>query len=104
MAMLTVAVVVRFDLSPTGAGLFLFSAGLLVIIFIDLRHQIIPDVISLPGILVGFAFSFVSSLTTWQDSLIGLLAGGGILYAIALLYYLLRKQDGMGGGESSCWL
>ena len=99
MAMLTVAVVVRFGLSLTGAGLFLFSAGLLVIIFIDLRHQIIPDVISLPGILVGFVFSFFSTLTTWQDSLIGLIAGGGVLYAIALLYYLLRKQDGMGGGD-----
>jgi len=99
MAMISSAVFFRFGLSLTAIGLFLFSAALLVIIIIDFYHQIIPDVISLPGILLGFAFSFINSITSWQDSLIGLLAGGGILYAIALLYYVLRKQDGMGGGD-----
>lgn len=98
-ALLAAAVASRFGLSPTAAGLFLFSAALMVVIFIDIQHQIIPDVISLPGILIGFAFSFVNAITTWQDSLIGLLTGGGILYTIALLYYLIRKQDGMGGGD-----
>lgn len=99
MAVLSSAVFFRFGLSLTAVGFFFFSAALLVIIWIDIRHQIIPDVMSLPGILLGFAFSFVNSITTWQDSLIGLLAGGGILYGIALLYYVLRKQDGMGGGD-----
>lgn len=99
MAMISSAVFFRFGLSLTAIGLFLFSAALLVIIIIDFYHQIIPDVISLPGVLLGFAFSFINSITSWQDSLIGLLAGGGILYAIALLYYVLRKQDGMGGGD-----
>lgn len=99
MAMISSAVFFRFGLSLTAIGLFLFSAALLVIIIIDFYHQIIPDVISLPGILLGFTFSFINSITSWQDSLIGLLAGGGILYAIALLYYVLRKQDGMGGGD-----
>lgn len=98
-ALLATAVVFRFGLSLTTMGLLLFSTALVVIIFIDIHHQIIPDVISLPGILLGFAFSFVNVITTWQDSLLGLLAGGGILYAIALLYYLIRKQDGMGGGD-----
>ncbi len=99
MAVLSSAVFFRFGLSLTAVGFFFFSAALLVIICIDIQHQIIPDVISLPGILLGFAFSFSNSITTWQDSLIGLLAGGGILYAIALLYFVLRKQDGMGGGD-----
>lgn len=99
MAMLSAAIVFRFELSLTAAGFFLFSAALLVIIWIDIHHQIIPDRISLPGILLGFIFSFINSHTSWQDSLIGLFAGGGILYAIALFYYILRKQDGMGGGD-----
>jgi leader peptidase (prepilin peptidase)/N-methyltransferase len=99
MAILTAAVVSRFGLSFTAAGYFLFCAALLVIIWIDIHHQIIPDVISLPGIAIGFCFSFFSSFVNWLDSLIGVLAGGGILYAIALLYYLLRKQEGMGGGD-----
>ena len=99
MSVLTAALVFRFGLTVTGAGFFLFCAALIVIIWIDLHHQIIPDVISLPGIGIGLVFSFFSTFISWQDSLFGLLAGGGILYAIALVYLLLRKQEGMGGGD-----
>ncbi len=99
MSLLTAAVVFRFGPTLTAAGYFLFCAALLSIIWIDIHHQIIPDVISIPGILVGFLFSFFNSFVTWKASLVGLLAGGGVLYAIALTYYLLRKQEGMGGGD-----
>ncbi len=78
---------------------FVFCAALLVIIQIDIRHQIIPDVITLPGILIGFGGSFVNPLVSWQQSALGILLGGGILYGIALTYYLLAKRDGMGGGD-----
>ena len=78
---------------------FLFAAALLVIIFIDIRHQIIPDVISLPGVLIGFAGSFINPLVNWQQSALGILIGGGVLYGIAMGYYLLTKRDGMGGGD-----
>ena len=70
-----------------------------MITFIDLDHQIIPDVISLPGIVVGLAFSFVSPLVTPLDALIGVLAGGGTLLAVAWLYKAFRGQEGMGGGD-----
>lgn len=99
MALLTAALVQQFGLTITSAGYFLFTAALLVIIWIDLAHQIIPDVISLPGIILGFLFSLLSPNLTWRDSLIGILAGGGVLYAIALGYYLWKKQEGMGGGD-----
>jgi leader peptidase (prepilin peptidase)/N-methyltransferase len=99
MALLSAALVQRFGLSITAGGYFLFCAALLVIIWIDIQHQIIPDVISLPGILLGLIFSFVSPALNWKDSLIGILLGGGVLYAIALFYYLWRKQEGMGGGD-----
>ena len=96
---ITAAIVYKFQFSFATPGYFLFSAALIVIIFIDIRLQIIPDVISLPGIVLGFLFSLVSDTVTWQSSLIGILVGGGVLYAIALLYTLLRKMDGMGGGD-----
>lgn len=99
MAILSAALIQQFGLTVTSAGYFLFCAALLVIIWIDIHHQIIPDVISLPGILIGLLFSVVCPLLYWKDSLIGALAGGGILYAIALLYFLWRKIDGMGGGD-----
>ncbi len=99
MAVLSAALFHTFGPSLAFAGYFVFSAALLVIIYIDIHHQIIPDVISLPGIVLGFLFSFVNPQVHWLDSLIGIGAGGGILYAVALIYYLLRKQEGMGGGD-----
>lgn len=98
-ALLAAAVCFKFGYSLQAAGYFILGASLLVIIFIDIHHQIIPDIISLPGIILGFLFSLVNSSVTWQSSLIGLLLGGGVLYTIAFLYFFLRKQDGMGGGD-----
>lgn len=99
MALLAAALFQRFGISIETAGFFIFCAALLVIIFIDLHHQIIPDVISLPGIIVGLIFALVNPRILWLDALIGALVGGGLLYGIALAYYLVRKQDGMGGGD-----
>ena len=97
--LLAAACVAAFGLTVAAAGFFVFSAALLTIIWIDIHHQIIPDVISLPGIIFGFLFSFISPLVTWQEALLGLLAGGGIFYCISFGYYLLRKQEGLGGGD-----
>jgi len=99
MGLMSAGLLYKFGLSLPFAGFFLFSAALLTIIVIDIHHQIIPDVISFPGILLGIVFAIFSDTVTWQSSLIGLLLGGGVLYAIALAYYLLRKVDGMGGGD-----
>jgi len=99
MAVLSIALLQRFGLSFEFAYYFLFVGALLAITFIDIQHQIIPDIISLPGIIIGFAGSFFCSLLSWQQSGLGLLIGGGLLYAIALGYYLLTKRDGMGGGD-----
>ena len=95
------AVALFLMLGPTlaFAGYFAFAAALVVITFIDLDHQIIPDVISLPGIVVGLAFSLVSPLVTPFDALVGALAGGGTLLAVAWLYKTFRGQEGMGGGD-----
>jgi len=78
---------------------FVFFSSLVIITFIDLEHQIIPDVISIPGIGVGFLASFALSQITWLDSLLGIALGGGVLYGVAMGYYLIMKTEGMGGGD-----
>lgn len=98
-ALLFGAVIFRFGPTLTGFGYLYFCCCLVTIIWIDIYHQIIPDRISLPGIVLGFLFSFINSEVTWLESLIGLLAGGGVLYAVAVFYLLLRKQEGMGMGD-----
>jgi leader peptidase (prepilin peptidase)/N-methyltransferase len=98
-ALLTLALFLKFHLSPTFLVLFLFCMALVVITFIDLEHQIIPDSISLPGIVVGFLSSFILPWLSWQNSLIGIVAGGGSLLLVAYGYQLLTKKEGMGGGD-----
>jgi leader peptidase (prepilin peptidase)/N-methyltransferase len=99
MALLALALYHHFGLTILFPIYFVFCAALLAVIFIDVQHQIIPDVISLPGIVIGFALSFVNPLVTWQDAGLGIFFGGGSFYLVALVYYLLTKREGMGGGD-----
>jgi leader peptidase (prepilin peptidase)/N-methyltransferase len=92
-------VLYRFGFQWVTPVYWLFAAALIVITFIDLDHQIIPDVISLPGIVVGFLCSFAVPWLTWTDSLLGILVGGGSLYLVAVGYELLTRKEGMGGGD-----
>jgi len=86
------------------AALLIFVSALIVISFIDLSHQIIPDSISIPGIVAGvivtIIFNIVSTYQiTWYDSLIGVIGGGGILYIVAAGFEKLTGKEGMGGGD-----
>ena len=77
----------------------LLCSSLLVVSVIDLKHQIIPDEISLPGIIIGFLLSFWMGKISWTDSLLGILVGGGIFLLIAWGYEKLAKREGLGGGD-----
>jgi len=86
-----------------GPGLLLlsrlvFGCALLVLFAIDLEHHLLPNAITLPGIIVGFAFS-VFTEPGWLASLIGILVGGGILYLVAEAYYRVRREEGLGMGD-----
>ena len=78
---------------------FCFFSSLVVVTFIDFKHQIIPNTISLPGIGVGFLASFILPRISYLDSLFGIALGGGVLYLIAMGYYLITKTEGMGMGD-----
>ncbi|MCF8024560.1 MAG: A24 family peptidase [Desulfobacteraceae bacterium] len=78
---------------------FLFIASLMVMAFIDLDCRIIPDRISLTGIVAGLAVSPFLPEITFTESLIGAAAGGGSLFAVAMGYYLITRKEGMGGGD-----
>lgn len=98
-AVLTLFIFLKYGPTLSFLVLFLFCSALVVITFIDLEHQIIPDSITLPGILIGFAVSFFIPSPGWRNSLIGIVAGGGSLLLVAYGYHLVTKKDGMGGGD-----
>ena len=98
-ALSSLFLIIKFGLSLSYLIYFAFVAALIVITVIDLYHQIIPDVISLPGIGVGLLASIIIPQITFFDSLIGILIGGGSLFLVATLYQWLFKREGMGGGD-----
>ena len=86
-----------------GPGWLLFSRLLLgcmliALFFIDLRHRILPNVITVGGTIVGFILSFVTP-PGWVSSLIGLVIGGLIPLALAEAYLRVRKVEGLGMGD-----
>jgi len=91
--------VFRFGLTLESLVYYTFIITLIVITYIDIDHQIIPDMISLPGIPIFFLASLALPDMTVTDSLLGLLAGGGSLYLVAWGYSLLTGKEGMGGGD-----
>ena len=94
-----VALVMKFGLCWEALVYALFFSALLTITWIDLYHQIIPDVISLPGILFGLLCAWTILPLDIMDSLIGVLVGGGILWGLAALSPLLFGKEGLGGGD-----
>jgi leader peptidase (prepilin peptidase)/N-methyltransferase len=75
-----------------------FACALVVLFMIDLEHQILPDVITLPGIVAGIVVSLFLPPGPLM-SILGAIAGGGLLWAIAEAWYRLRKVDAMGFGD-----
>jgi leader peptidase (prepilin peptidase) / N-methyltransferase len=100
----------------------LFLCLVVILIFIDYHHQILPNVITIPGTLVAIILSFSQEkefyadaisvnlasilnasnpavIRPWIGALVGALIGGGALFLVAFLYQLVRKRQGLGMGD-----
>jgi leader peptidase (prepilin peptidase)/N-methyltransferase len=79
---------------------FLAAWGFLLValFWIDLDHQLLPDVLTLPGTLIGLAAAL-----QWPEgarhALFGILAGSGVLWSLAELWIRVRRIEGLGGGD-----
>ncbi len=82
----------------------LFTSALIVLFFIDYFHQILPDAITLPGLVLALVYSFFRDDLTFRQALTGAIVGAGILFAIYGLYYLVRKKAGLGMGDITMML
>jgi len=113
----------RFGLTIQAIFYTIFLFALIVVTFIDLEHKIIPNFITLPGIIFGLIYGALRTdwgsaqmalsslhLDLWSvfrtldevpvfDSLSGIVLGGGMLFIVGLLYEVIRKREGMGLGD-----
>jgi len=119
--LLCVAIYHHYGLTPRMPFLIYFSLSLVALTYIDLDEMIIPDKITYPAIVIGLLASILAPsmtltgprlgltlmhlgldslrLVSLAGSVLGLFVGGGIVWLIYNLYYLVRKEEGIGGGD-----
>lgn len=98
-ALLFVLTVSRFGVTLKSAFLLTFLCGLVVVSFIDLDHQIIPNVITLPGIPLGLLAGLWLREPPLLDRLVGTLVGAGFLYLVLFYGGVFYGQEAMGEGD-----
>jgi leader peptidase (prepilin peptidase) / N-methyltransferase len=75
-----------------------FAWAMIALFIIDYQHQILPNVITIPGIAVGILANVLAG-PGWIASIIGAAVGAGTLFAIAEIYYRVRHEEGLGMGD-----
>jgi leader peptidase (prepilin peptidase)/N-methyltransferase len=100
---LTAALFAAAGAAPPGAIalplVLAFVAAMVVVTFVDLDHMIIPDSITLPGMAIGLGAAFLGGAVEPKQAMIGILVGGGGLFAVAVGYRAATGRDGLGGGD-----
>jgi leader peptidase (prepilin peptidase)/N-methyltransferase len=89
----------RFGPTPAAAAAALLCSLLVALAAIDLEHLLLPDRITLPGIAAGIALQPWIGWVGWRGALLGAAAGGGVLLALYGVWYLLRREEGLGLGD-----
>ena len=94
-----------FGLSITSVLLAVLSIFFIIIFFIDLKHYIIPNALTFPLMIIGFAKSFDPNLNinlfpNYLNSLIGGILGYLVIWLIILFYKKIKNKEGMGLGDA----
>lgn len=98
-AILFATTVSRYGVTPRSVTLLIFLSALVMIAFIDLDHQIIPNIITLPGIPLGLLAGLALGEPPLLDRVIGTLAGAGFLYLVLFYGSAVYGQEAMGEGD-----
>lgn len=94
----------RFGLSLHFFASCVFTSALIVLAFIDYYHQILPDAVTLPTLVLSLGYAFFRSDLSFLQALLGAGVGAGFLLLVYGVYYLLRKKEGMGLGDVTMML
>ncbi len=88
---------------PFAAGC-VFASGMIALGFIDYFHQILPDAITLPGLVLALVYAAFRPDLSLRAALVGAVLGAGFLLVVYAAYYLLRKKEGLGLGDVTMML
>lgn len=89
----------KFGLSGAFISHSILCSILIIVTFIDIEFQIIPNELVLIGAIVGIILILIEISVHWMDAIIGMFIGGGIYLIVAILSQFLLKKEGMGGGD-----
>jgi len=89
----------RFGLGVRSIFLLIFISGLVVVTFIDLDHEIIPHMVTLPGIPLGLLGSLITRDPSPREAAAGALIGAGLVYLVAVYAEVAFQKESMGGGD-----
>jgi len=95
---------VRFGLDLHFFASAVFTSALIVLAFIDYYHQLLPDAVTLPTLLLSLGYGFFRPDLSILQALLGAGVGAGFLLLVYGVYYLLRKKEGMGLGDVTMML
>ena len=98
-AALSLVVVWHFGVSPQAAGALLLTWALVALSFIDFDTQLLPDSITMPFLWLGIVFNLGGVYTSLESSVIGAIAGYGLLWLVYHAFRLLTGKEGMGFGD-----
>ena len=89
----------HYDFSVQGLVFALLATALLIVSCIDIAHTIIPNGITLPGIVIGIGTSLWLTPGGVGNAVLGVLVGGGLFLLVAVLSVIILQREGMGGGD-----
>lgn len=76
-----------------------FTCALVALGFIDYHHQVLPDAITLPGLVLALVYAYVRGGAAFRSALLGAVGGAGFLLLVYAGYLLVRKKEGLGMGD-----
>jgi leader peptidase (prepilin peptidase)/N-methyltransferase len=76
-----------------------FVVAMVALVFIDYDHRVLPNVITLPGTVVGLLVAYPRVTITLTEALLGAALGAGLLYLVAEVYFRIRNIEGLGMGD-----
>lgn len=89
----------HYHVSVQGMVFALLATALLIVSCIDIAQTIIPNAITLPGIVVGIGTSLWLTPVGGGNAVVGVLLGGGLFLLMAVLSVVILQREGMGGGD-----